>query len=549
MMQYKLNFIFSLTIIFFLIAASWKSYGYAEIHYTFFGYSLINRNYPEIIVDAPGRIEPNEPIPIVCIIKDADRYPISLERITARCKIGDSELFCKEILSKPLPINDHYWYRIEHINPPSSSNENLELSVDVEFIRNGKRKVITTDNLPGLSHNPLNIFMSSSKLPVFDGWYYGDAHYHSDMTQDQVEFGAPSAVAMAMGKALGLSWLAVVDHSYDLDVAIGEFFKHDPKLTRWQTVQRDADLINSQKSDFVVIPGEEISCGNCNKHNIHLLAFNVPEFIPGKGDGVKRGLNRRPDLTLSESLNKIKEMGGFAFAAHPEEGNGFMGRLLLKRGHWHYKDYITDGYTGLQFWNGKQDEKLYKSRQVWIKLLLEGNKPYILGGNDAHGDFNRCRGIKYPNTKLKELNNHVFGKIRTYAYCGNNFSLSAVLESIKNGNTIITNGPVVIPTIQNDNGRVAKVGESISCKNSKLIIDALSSEEFGFIDKIDVYRGDIANKVENLEITLKPDSSFNKHKFIHEIEGKNNSYIRLEARSLAGNEEYICFTNPIWILT
>lgn len=548
-MQYKLNFAFSLTILFFIIVASWKSYGYAEIHYTFFGYSLINRNYPEIIVDAPWRIEPNEPIPVVCIVKDADRYPISLERITARCRIGNKELFNKEMLSKSLSINEHYWHKVEYINLPSPQNDNLELSVEIEFTRNGRRKIITTDNLPGLSHKPLNIFMSSSKLPSFDGWYYGDAHYHSDMTQDQVEFGAPSAVAMAMGKALGLSWLAVVDHSYDLDVAIGEFFKYDPKLTRWQIVQRDAKLINSGNNGFVIIPAEEISCGNRNNHNIHLLAFNVPEFIPGKGDGVKRGLNRRPDLTLVECISKIRKMGGFAYAAHPEEGNGFMGRLLLKRGHWHYKDYLTNGYSGLQFWNGKQDEKLYKSREVWIKLLLEGNKPYILGGNDAHGDFNRCRGIKYPNTKLKELDNHVFGKIRTYAHCGDYLSLSGILNAIKNGNTIITNGPIVIPTIQNDNGRIANVGESISGRGSKLIINAQSSEEFGFIDKIDIYRGDIVNKVESLEITLKPNSDYSKQMFVHKIECKKNSYIRLEAKSLVRNEEYICFTNPIWLLT
>ncbi|MGQ9608487.1 MAG: CehA/McbA family metallohydrolase [bacterium] len=549
MMQYKLNFAFSLTILFFIIVASWKSYGYAEIHYTFFGYSLINRNYPEIIVDAPWRIEPNEPIPVVCIIKDADRYPINLERLTARCRVGDKELFNKEMLSKSLPINEHYWHRVEYINLPSPQNDKLELSVEIEFTRNGRRKIITTDNLPGLSHKPLNIFMSSSKLPSFDGWYYGDAHYHSDMTQDQVEFGAPSAVAMSMGKALGLSWLAVVDHSYDLDVAIGEFFKYDPKLTRWQIVQRDAKLINSGNNGFVVIPAEEISCGNRNNHNIHLLAFNVPEFIPGKGDGVKRGLNRRPDLTLVECISRIRKMGGFAYAAHPEEGNGFMGRLLLKRGHWHYKDYLTNGYSGLQFWNGKQDEKLYKSREVWIKLLLEGNKPYILGGNDAHGDFNRCRGIKYPNTKLKELDNHVFGKIRTYAHCGDYLSLSGILNAIKNGNTIITNGPIVIPAIQNDNGRIANVGESISGRGSKLIINAQSSEEFGFIDKIDIYRGDIVNKVESLEITLKPNSDYKKQMFVHKIECPKNSYIRLEAKSLVRNEEYICFTNPIWLLT
>ena len=81
-----------LTIICLLLVLSWKVYSYAEIHYTFFRYSLINRRYPEVIADAPWRVDAGEPIPIVCIIKDADQFPVKLKKVTARYEMDGTEI-------------------------------------------------------------------------------------------------------------------------------------------------------------------------------------------------------------------------------------------------------------------------------------------------------------------------------------------------------------------------------------------------------------------------------------------------------------------------
>jgi len=556
MMQYKLNFAFSIVVILFIFMSSLRAYGYAEIHYTYFGYSLITRHIPEIILDAPWRIGSGEEIPIVFIIKDADRFPIMLEGLTARYRLNDGEEKTEDIPlgSQPLHVTDHYWYKMYYIKMPYKQSGNLELTLKAEFSRNGKKMAVISDNLTGLSHSPLNILINPCELPSIDGWYYGDPHYHSDMTQDQVEFGAPVDVAVTMAKSIGLNWFAVTDHSYDLDIAIGEYFERDSKLARWSNVHESAELANSVNDSFVVIPAEELSCGNCKSRNVHLLAFDVPDFIPGSGDGVKQGLmNKNPDLTLQESIRMIQERGGFAYAAHPEAGNGFLGTLILNRGHWKSRDYKLDGYSGLQFWNGEYEPKLNKSRKVWTKLLLEGRRMYILGGNDAHGDFNRCRSVRYPSTQLKETKNHVFGKVKTYAYCGKNISATAILDAIKNGKTIITNGPVSIPQVQNDNGRIAYVGDDISGREFKLIVNSRSSEEFGQIKEINIYKGDLVTKREQLEKTFVPEESRNGsqivyHDFTCKIERKNLCYVRLEAISLANGKKYKCFTNPIWLV-
>ncbi len=443
------------------------------------------------------------------------------------------------------------------LEPPQKQTGNLEVIVEAELTMAGIRKTIVSDNLPGLSHAPFNVFVSPHKLPSFDGWYCGDPHYHSDMTQDQVEFGAPVEIAAAMGRAMGLDWLVAADHSYDLDIAVGEFFQHDPKLTRWRKVREDASFVNSKNDGFVVVPAEEVSCGNCKSHNIHLLALDTAQFIPGRGDGVKRGLNKRPDLTLRQCLSRINMAGGFAYAAHPETGNGFFGALLLNRDRWRDPDYAQRGYAGLQLWNGEKGKDFNRAYKKWVQLLLEGRRLYVLGGNDAHGDFNRCRRVKYPNTKLTESDDHVFGKIRTYAYCGADAArcgptVAGILDALRNGRTLVTDGPMVILQARNDIGQTANIGDDIVGKEFTLTLSARSSDEFGPIDRIDLYRGDLVEKREKIERTFIPKKgdgtggSACDHIFTHKIVCKNRSYIRVKATSSARGEQYTCFTNPIW---
>ena len=55
---------------------------YTEIHYKVPW--LLSRYFieePEIIADCPYRIEPNKKLPIMILIKDADKYNIYLESI------------------------------------------------------------------------------------------------------------------------------------------------------------------------------------------------------------------------------------------------------------------------------------------------------------------------------------------------------------------------------------------------------------------------------------------------------------------------------------
>ena len=61
---------------------------YAEIHYRFkFIPSRLFYRQPEIIADVPHRIEPGQPLPILLLVKDANRFPIELQNVTASIRI------------------------------------------------------------------------------------------------------------------------------------------------------------------------------------------------------------------------------------------------------------------------------------------------------------------------------------------------------------------------------------------------------------------------------------------------------------------------------
>jgi len=113
---------------------------------------------------------------------------------------------------------------------------------------------------------PIMVNISSEDLPRFDNWYYGDTHQHTNYTYNIYEIGAPIYATIAADRALGLDWMIVTDHSFDLD------------NSKW-TQQRDEVQQNST-SYFRVIQGEEVSCYlpgisslGYQQYN-HLLVYN-----------------------------------------------------------------------------------------------------------------------------------------------------------------------------------------------------------------------------------------------------------------------------------
>ena len=52
---------------------------YAELHPRLFPFpNILNRRFPEILADAPSRINRNSKLPILVLVKDSHLYPVEL---------------------------------------------------------------------------------------------------------------------------------------------------------------------------------------------------------------------------------------------------------------------------------------------------------------------------------------------------------------------------------------------------------------------------------------------------------------------------------------
>lgn len=158
-------------------------------------------------------------------------------------------------------------------------------------------------------------------LPTLPGLYWGDLHTHSNYTEDQIEFGAPLPETACCARALGLHFIAVTDHSYDMDNLPGDYTRNDPELRKWRQFRAEVAHLNRELDGFIILPGEEVSVGNQRRQNVHCLVLGSGDFYPGAGDSGDRPLFNRPTLALPELYARVQASGNGAViaAAHPRE--------------------------------------------------------------------------------------------------------------------------------------------------------------------------------------------------------------------------------------
>jgi len=445
---------------------------YAETHFRL-PVSRLYRKEPVILIDAPFQICPGLPCPVWLIIRKASKFPVYIEEV-----YGEWQNTLEQTIPFKLPIQKQFdkpfhFEELDFEKPQSTGLWMLKI-----FVKYGK-KICQRWNYPHLPPKPLIINFLKEHPPKPTGWLAGDTHCHSSYTLDSVEFGAAPAVLQKAAKSIGLDFVCITDHSYDL---IGE--------KKFQKMRNEIAGLNG------LIAGEEISCGNSKNKNVHLLAFGNENYVEGHGDGGRRWWNTNPDLTIKEAIDKSKV---FCFAAHPKLQMLFAEKLILKRGHWNFKDLTENKISGIEFWNGYRGKDFYEGRELWIKCLLAGYKFLPLGGNDAHGDLNSYTAVKQPLWSLKCNQEHVFGQVRT---------VTPKPFTELPTNLYITDGPAL--WFEN------------------LTLHAKSTEDYGKFLSIKIFRGE--NGSEKIE-KMKIDDSLS---FDFEISLNNSLYVRAECETTLG---------------
>lgn len=516
---------------------------YAEIHYRFrFFFNLLKKHEPEIIADVPSRLLKNEPMPVLLLVKDAHLYPITLLKIEVF--IGTQKAFRQELETK---IDSHFYERIFEIPVHSFPEGNQPILVKIVYRIKNKVRTCFNDNYRQTSHAPLNCYFSPTPLPAAKGWGYGDLHSHSSYTEDQIEFGAGIPVMRRIARAIGLDFFAVTDHSYDLDDFPDNYLQNDPALTKWKAFQQECHALNSKADGPIIVPGEELSVGNHKRQNVHLLIWNNPDFIKGTGDGGEKWFRFKPDYNLQQIPSLISKQA-MVVPAHPAESVSLAQKIFINRGNWHEKDLRHPFLNGLQFINGGNWQEIEQGIQLWTRLLLEGRRLAPLAGNDAHGHFARTREINIPFLLLQERMKHLFGRWRTglfFAHAPR--SPQDVLAAIKTGRVFVTNGPFLNMQVLN-NGQTFHLGQEVPAVD-QIVLQAISTPEFGSITRLALFWGDLEQKKENLvwEKSFDQTQEFNRTKKISLPLSGKNGYIRSQVITTTRKNHYMALTNAIWI--
>lgn len=520
--------------------------GYAEIHYRVKGIpSYLFKAEPEILFDLPHRGQTGPAIPLFLFIKDAERFPVTLERL--KISIAASSVSVTHLESE---LNQHietkffswtFHLPAHHFPQPGYYHVLAELSYRV----NHRSRRLRQDNYRTIPRQPFSIYISADPLPALPGWHWGDLHLHSSFTDDQVEFGAPVRETALCARATGLSFIALTDHSYDLDDAPDNYLANDPNLPKWQQFLEECQRCNSLFPGFVVLAGEEVSAGNQRGQNVHCLTLGNRTFYPGSGDGGEKLFKNRPTLSLEELFRRVQSTseGAVIAAAHPFDQPPLAQQWVLNRGYWRREDLYREGVDYWQILNGRRDKFFQQGVRAWIQALLAGRRSGILAGTDAHGNFNCFRQVSIPFFKMIYRRRQLLGETRTGIYSEKPLTPATVLEALQQKRAIISDGPAAELSVYQE-GRLYRIGDTARAGLPATVkIAALSSREFGSLKSVLLCLGERGQKQEReLTITL-PEDAYRHQTEMEFPAGLPAGYARLMVQ--AG--ERLCLTNPVWV--
>lgn len=308
------------------------------------------------------------------------------------------------------------------------------------------------------------------------GWHPGDLHHHSIYsspvhggTDDVVE--SPLEVAYSM-QAAGLTYGALSDHHNILN------------HSEWE---------KTKSENFTPLISKEISTSNG-----HVMSLNVPIDVIYD---IPHGERRTEEFLRSEFIritDQIKSLGGLAQLNHPRDLSPAIS-LNPK-----FTDMI-EVFDTVEIWNGSNPmfggTTNYAAALLWLELLEEDRFIPATTGSDTHNilanDYHKMldkitwliKTLKPILTTLpSELQSEATyliclyekttpllekwaeeslgtGCVKTYVYLQENICPSAILKSLRMGNSFLTNGPILVPSIENK-----LPGETLEIANPKVDI-------------------------------------------------------------------------------
>lgn len=441
---------------------------YAETHFKFkLPWSLLYRRWPEIIADAPFQFVPGSVPTIWLAIRDAHKFPVSIEKVELEIYSDDKNFSQKIDVDFQKKVNEQFAFYSLKLGEIPAGKYSLICKIFATKIdkKNGKKlgkvKCFNRWSYPFLKCAPLKIHILSESLPKPEYFVSGEMHCHTNYSADHVEHGAAPFVLQQAACAIGLDFVSCTDHAYDFAYEKSDYTKEcSAPYTRFLDLQKEVETLNKncQKSTQLhkkcplIIASEEVSVGNAKGENVHMTVLGPKDYLPGLGDCGRNWLENRPTHKIQEILQQTK---AHCFAAHPLQQMGAIEKFIFRRGYWSEIDFkLNRKIRGIQFWNGMRDSGFYLGLELWVKLLgqtdFSKEKPLLpIGGNDAHGDLNDTTAVNFPLISLKRTREHIFGKVRTVIKLPKHVTINEQItqeilnEAFNGDNCYVTDGPAL----------------------------------------------------------------------------------------------------------
>ncbi|MCB9474507.1 MAG: hypothetical protein H6678_11920 [Candidatus Delongbacteria bacterium] len=411
---------------------------YAELHYAPVGpaFSRVWQDWPEVYLDAPWLLLPDEPLPLFMVWRDAHLFPCRIHSLRLRWldpdgRPGQQALGGDWSLSEELA-----GVELGHFRPQQPGT--WDLWIDGVAERHGRTRSFCNQLARGFAEHPLRITVAPGPDPRLPGLAWGDLQVHSAATRDPVEFGPPLPLLKSAARAGGLDWFCVTDHSYDLDDREGPGMGSDPAWPRWHRLRREILQLNSEGGARILL-GEELSCGGLEGGILHLLLLAPPRPLAGSSDNGEGLPFRRAEHSLLDALEAMGDHG-LAVASHPGEAPGRLEGLLLRRRDWSLAELRQLGHW--QALNGLDGKSLAAGLDKARKLWSEGWRGVLLAGNDSHGNFALGRELTLPLLGVRSHRGHLFGRHRS-GILTDEPTPDRVLEELRAGRVLLGNGPVL----------------------------------------------------------------------------------------------------------
>jgi len=518
---------------------------YAETHFKFWiPFSRYFRREPELIFDAPWRLQPGQTPTLFLVIKDAHVYPVQLNAVEISVSQNGQSIGHQSWQLDRYIVKQQTELEFELTDFDTPAGE-IEVMPVLHYTIDGKKRKLKVDNYLQIKKPPLRITLAEDRLPEITGWLNGDTHLHTSLTTDQIEFGASLEMTRKGAELFGMDFISATDHSYDLDDLPDNYLRNDPELRKWRASRQSIQTLNDSHV-VPIIPGEEISVANHLGATVHFLHFNDATYFPGNGDSGDNWPKVSSELSIDDVLAQRSD-DTVSIGAHTAYQFPWLPRILLNRGTWESEDHNNSELDGVQILCGTPASSSFqKSRQLWIDALLKGHRLGAYGGSDGHGNFNRNWHINLPTWSLGIHEDQIFGQSRTLLRT-QSARIDSLIEAMKLRRSAVTTGPMGDLTVQ-DGDSTYGIGDSlVSARDEQLSIEltGISTREFGSEMDITLYWGDLQKGAESIihhevdlvesftiELPFSPDS---------------NGYLRIEITSEGSRWPGLYLSSPIWI--